>query len=187
MVLMAVETGGRATSVRQLKREQVDLDNDIIQLENTKSGGFYPVPITAKLGLELDRWFGGEREKYSVLPDSEYVFPSQKSAYLKSNGSLYVAIHKAAHDAGIQEVVRERPLTEAEKNSKGVQSGTYKWWKVDIHVLRTTYSDMLQKAGLSDNERCAALDHDNVETTRKYYTRQNTDHIGIIREKLNQR
>ena len=184
MVLFTAETGGRSESVRSVKIDQVDLDKDIVHLENTKSGGYYPVPLTSELALGLERWLEVEREGYTSVPESEYLFPARHSDYLKSNNSLWEIVHKAAEEAGIQEVVRERPLTNAEQKRGAMQSSTRKWWKVDTHVLRHTFSHLLAKAGLGDDERSAALDHNSVQTTKRFYTHRDSDYIESIRDKL---
>jgi integrase len=90
-------------------------------------------------------------------------------------------VKSAAKSAGIQEVVAEREPTEAEIERKGA-SDSIKFCRVTVHTLRHTFSHLLEEAGLPTEARQAALDHENIDTTKEHYSYDQSDYEKLIRE-----
>lgn len=187
MVLLASEIGARNGSLRALKISDVDLDGEKpgVKVTNEKSGGKYQIPISNQMALELERWIRVERTPDPEKPDNEYLFPSTQGGKIERNGSFTNAVRCAAEKAGIQEVVRERKPTKAERQA-GCDKDMIKWHRVTPHLLRHTFSLLLKEAGLDTEARRDALDHENIETTKDHYTHSESDYEKLIRELFHQ-
>lgn len=180
MMATAGETGGRNESIRILKISDVDLEEDEIELQNTKSGGKYQIPISSSLALRLERWI--EVELSGLKTENEYIFPSHLGGYLETSGAFRNIVVEAAKRARIQEVIAERPTTPAEKRA-GVNADTIQWYRVTPHTLRHTFSHLLDEAGLTTKQRRDALDHKNIQTT-EVYTHSKSEYRDLIRDLL---
>lgn len=188
MILLDSEIGARNEALRVIELSHVHLSesgekDDIIQVPNTKIGGCYPVPISNQMAMSLERWIEIGRESIVSDPGNTYLFPSKRGGKLDSGGSLWEIVHEAAEKAGLQEVVAQRKPTEAEKRN-GVKKDMIEYHRVTPHLLRHTFSFLLEQAGLNTEARRDALDHQSVETTRKYYTHTKSDYERLIRELL---
>jgi integrase/recombinase XerD len=181
MVLLASEIGARNASLRRIRLSDVHLDEKYVQLENTKSDRVYTVPISTEMTLELERWIQVERDKSSTSLDSPYLFPGVYKDKLENSSSLWRIVTEAAERAGIQEVVDEREPTEAERR-QGTLEGPYRQYRVNPHLLRHTFSSLLEEAGLDSEARRDALDHEDVETTQEYYTHTGSDYEPLMRK-----
>lgn len=177
-IILAGETGARNESLRSIKLHHVDLELNSIELQNTKTGGTYDVPISDQVGLELERWIKIERDNYTNSNNSKYLFPSPSGEKFSSSW-FHQTVGDAAKAAGIQEVIAEREPSMAEKNM-GFES-MRKRWRVSPHTLRRTFSDLLKKAELDTEARRDALDHQNTEVTEEYYTFDNSGYTDMIR------
>ncbi|WP_136717722.1 tyrosine-type recombinase/integrase [Halorientalis salina] len=180
IVLVASETGARNSDLRNIKINDVRFDNNIIEVPNKKSDRTYSIPISDELALELERWIKIERVSGAKYSDSIYLFPSEQSEKLMANKSLSRIIERAADRAGIQEVVGEREPTQAERD-KGVKKDKIQQHRVTPHLLRHTFSHLLKQAGLDSDARSAALDHNNIKTTKEYYTYNESEYKDIMR------
>ena len=160
-----------------------DETDDIIQVPNTKTGGHYPVPISDQMAMSLERWIKIGRKSIVSDPGNTYLFPSKEGGKLDYGGSLTAIVHEAAEKAGLQEVVAQREPTEAEKRN-GVKKDMIEYHRVTPHLLRHTFSLLLEQAGLNTEARRDALDHQSIETTKKYYTHTKSDYERLIRELL---
>ena len=180
MILLASEIGVRNESLRLIKIGDVDLDEDIVYALNTKSGGQYRMPISNQMALNLERWLEVEREAYDENPSNPYLFPSRRGGNLKYNTTLWKIVHNAAEKAGIQEVVDRRKPTKAERRV-GVKKDMIEYYRITPHLLRHTFSHLLDQAGLNTKQRRDALDHANESTTEKHYTYSKTEYEDLIR------
>lgn len=179
--LVGCVTGARNESLRIIKLEDVNLDDNEIKLENTKYNGTYTIPISNQMALELERWINVIREPCVDESDNPYLFPSTKSGKIEHKNSLNRIIKEAAEEAGIQEVVKEREPTPAERRN-GVECDEIEYHRVTVHLLRHTFSYLLEEAGLNTEARRDALDHDSIRTTEKYYSYDRSDYETLIRE-----
>jgi integrase/recombinase XerD len=179
IALVGSETGARNESIRNIKLSDVDLEDNKMSILNTKSGGSYPIPISQEVALKLERWIAVERDARLSGNNSEYLFPSEEGGKLETGDSLRDIIKSAAEEAGIQEVAYEREATEAEKQRGWKKRREY---RVTPHILRHTFSHLLDTAGLDSKARSKALDHADVEITEEVYTHAEADYMDLIRE-----
>ncbi|WP_336326472.1 tyrosine-type recombinase/integrase [Halovenus sp. HT40] len=180
MILVCVETGARNESLRLLSINDIDLNENKVELHNTKTGGTYTAPISNELGLELERWIYVERGGCAPSADDGYLFPSSQQEKISGN-ELNTIVKSAAKRAGIQEVLVEREPTPAEKEN-GVSAESVKQRRVTTHTLRHTFSYMLEKAGAPTEVRSAALDHDSIKTTKQSYSYEGVDYEDFVRQ-----
>lgn len=184
MVLLGSETGARNGSMRSLKLRDVKLDDEQpeVKIPNIKSGGTYRIPISGQMALELERWIKVLRD-----PDTEtpYLFPSDEGGKLETSQSFLNFTKKAAEKASIQEVISEREPTKAERQA-GMEKDVWEQHRVTPHLLRHTFSLLLEEAGLNTEARRDALDHENAETTKEHYTHSESDYEDLIRELLHE-
>lgn len=180
MVKVGLESGARNESLREIELDDVDLDDRTLELENTKTGGTYQVPLSKPLALELQRWMDVDRKSYAG-DQNPYLFPSENEGKIGTTSGLNKIVKSAAKRAGIQEVVAEREPTEAEIGRK-CAGDSIKFYRVTVHTLRHTFSHLLEEAGLPTEARQAALDHENIDTTKEHYSYGQRDYEKLIRE-----
>jgi len=175
------ETGGRNTDLRSLQIDDVDFKAQEIVLPDQKTNSTNTIPISDVLTTELKHWLEVYRPTYYGSEDHDYFFPSSEGG--KLNGcTLLKIVENAAERAGIQEVIEERKITKREKEKCGFTVDVRQYKKVNVHVLRHTFSRILEDAGLSLESRRDALNHKQSETTEKYYSSDSTEYKELIRE-----
>jgi len=181
IIVLGGEVGARNEALREMKLYEINLESNIVDVKNTKSGGSVDIPISDELALQLERWMRVEREAYSST-NSDYLFPGRRDNKLKSSRSLWRIVHDAANKAGIQRVVREREFSEAEKRVHNREVGVRCQYRVSPHTLRHTFAHLLEKAGLSSKARRDALDHNNLSTTEEHYSFSESEYEDQIRD-----
>jgi len=182
MAQVGVELGPRNGSLRDIKTEDVDLDEQEIELKNIKSGGTYTLPITDELTLLLRRWIATERVAQTGADQCDYLFPSLQGGKL-SSVALRGIIKNAAEDAGIQETVTsDAILTQKEKETLGTGKDHVERHKVTPHTLRHTFCNLLKEAGIPVEARSEAMDHGSTEVTEEHYDVNDTNYKDLIKE-----
>ncbi|WP_434531169.1 tyrosine-type recombinase/integrase [Haloarcula sp. NS06] len=181
LVVVGGEVGARNEALRLMKLSEIDLQSNMIDVKNTKSGGSVNIPISDELAMQLERWIRVERKAYSSK-NSGYLFPSRTDKKLNSNKSLWDIIHDASNKAGIQRVVSEREFSKAEKRHHNTENGVRRQYRVSPHTLRHTFAHLLEEAGLSSKARRDALDHDNLSTTEEHYSFSESEYEEQIRD-----
>lgn len=180
MVQVGVELGPRNADIRRIKLEDVDLDDNMILLHDTKNKDTYESPITSGLSLLLRRWINVERAQIPHSSETNYLFPSHKGGKLTGN-SFAKIVREKAWDAGIQEVVDTAPLREKQKEILDTDKDCREFHRVTPHTLRHTFSNLLKDAGLPIKERSKALNHDNTITTEEFYDEDERDYKELMR------
>jgi integrase/recombinase XerD len=183
MILIGGETGARNESLRVIKTEDVDLENNKIELRNTKTGGTYVAPISGEVALAVQRWLGKGHDSYCAGSASEFLFPKKSGGKLEHNEQFCEIVNQVAKRADMQEVIYEREVTPAERRN-GVNAEKVQYNKITPHTLRRTFSFRLELAGLDIEERSAALDHMDISTTQQYYTFARREKLEAIEAAL---
>lgn len=181
IVQMGIELGPRSYDLRTIKLGDVDLDNQKVDLKDTKGGDEYTLPIGSDLALRLRHWIENER---AVFPDSEsspYLFPSHDGGHLSPWG-LNDIIKGAAEDAGIQEVVGKMAATGRQKEAFTNGGSERSFYRVTAHTLRHTFSDLLDGAGMNLTERSAALNHSSIEVTKDAYSHRDDEYKETMKD-----
>jgi len=185
MATVGAETGPRSIDLRSIRIDDVDFSGQEIMLSDQKTGGSNSIPISDVLATELKHWLDVYRPTYNGSENHDYLFASSSGGQL-SAGYLLTIIQDAAERAGIQEVIAETEITKREREARGVTSDVRQWKRVNVHVLRHTFNRILEDAGLSLKLRRDALNHDQSETTEKYYSSDSTEYKDLIREFLHE-
>ncbi|MDH5020364.1 tyrosine-type recombinase/integrase [Halobacterium rubrum] len=183
IIRIAVEVGPRNRDIAKLKIDDVDLENQRVNITNTKSGGNYSGYIPSELTMLLRRWIEIERPSLGVEDSNEYLFPSQKGGRLGVN-QIGRIVHKAADRAGIQREIDKIPLSERQKEIWGTDKDYRSVYRVDVHTLRHTFNELLAKSGVSREARSFALDHSTTEVTKEHYDEARERHWNEIEEKF---
>ena len=183
MATVGAETGPRNIDLRDIRISDVDFEEQEIVLSDQKTGGHNRIPISDVLATELKHWLEVYRPTYYGSEDHDYFFPSTVGGQLSGAHFLQI-VQKAAENAGIQEVIAKTKISEREKEALGYRSDYKEWKKVNVHVLRHTFNRIMEDAGLTLKQRSDALNHDNSETTEKYYSSDSSDYRDLIRELL---
>ncbi|WP_336328332.1 tyrosine-type recombinase/integrase [Halovenus sp. HT40] len=181
LVLVAVETGGRNFAIRSLKLKDVDLEDQAIELINSKRDRRYTVPISGEVTLLLRRWMGTEREAFVGSGNSDYIFPTEDGTQIGDSRFTQI-VKDAAEEAGIQEIIGKMPISKRQKKAFETDKDYKEQHRVTPHALRHTFSNFLDDADLSLEERSNALDHDSKKVTKEHYTHQNNDYSELIRD-----
>ena len=156
LVLTAIELGPRNEAITLIKVIDVDLENKTILLKNTKYDREYEMPLTDNLYSLYYHWINDVRSSYMNGSDQGYLFPSREGNKL-STGQLRTIVDDAAKRAGIQKEIAKIPNSGSQK---GASSNDYRSKKrVDLHVLRHTFSWLMKKSGVSKEARRHAMDH----------------------------
>jgi site-specific recombinase XerD len=140
------------------------------------------MPLTDKLVDLFKHWLNDIRSSYLPSEDNIYLFPSRQGGRL--SGSTYRDIVKqAAEDAGIQEDIAKIPVPDSQKKSMGFNKDYRTKNRVDVHVLRHTFSRLLKENDVSKAARSYALDH--ARDVTDGYGSVTELHIREIRNKFN--
>jgi integrase/recombinase XerD len=182
MILTALELGPRAEALCRIKLSDVNLNEERIELQNTKTGGEYTMPLTDNLVDSIGHWIKHVRSSYCKSENNPYLFVSRYGGRLSTdqfNGN----VKGAARDAGIQEEIARLPMSERQKEALGTDKNYRSKKRVDLHVLRHTFSWLLRQNGVSKEARSYALDH-SLDVTDRYGV-DPEEHINEIRKKFN--
>jgi integrase len=171
MILVALELGPRSKAICLIEISEIDLEDQIIELRNTKSGGRYEMPLTDNLTSLLKHWINHIRSSYLPNDNNTYLFPSRKGGKLSSQ-SLLRFVQRAAEKADIQEKIGEISYKNRSKDKM----------KVDVHALRHTTGRLMKEQGISKDTRRYALDHSRDVTERYGFNKQL--HIDRLKHKF---
>lgn len=180
LILVEMVTGQRVSDLVEIKTNQLDLDNAIIELENTKTEGEYTLPLTRRVVLSLRRWINVERCSIPGAEDNEYLFPSRKGGHISSRRFSGI-LDEAARNAGVQEIIDETELTERQRECYGTEKDTRQFKRVTPHTLRRTLSNLLLDS--TDVSKSALALDDTEEVVRKHYRKQE-DPSEVLRDPL---
>lgn len=174
VIRILYETGLRNSDLRNLKVENVDLDNKIISVNNSKGGVNYRVPFRSDLALDIIDWLNAGRPAMLGNRESDYLIPSRKGEKLKSNHGLSIIVGKVAERAGIQEDL-----------SSHNQKGKRILRRVTPHALRHSIITHLYNENLDGHLLQLLLGHTNGQSKETYiHGRSIEEKHAIIRTTL---
>ena len=165
MAIVGAETGFRNSDIRNIRLDDVDLEEPEIFAKDPKGSKPYTVPISDDLALKIKIWIETGREAEYGHIGSEYLFPSKLGTKLSSGESLVRIISDAAKKAGIQNVIGRSEI-EAKYVKKEKIDKT--WMRVTPHILRHSFITILEEEGVSLEYRQLLANHSSAETTRRY-------------------
>ena len=183
MTIIGLETGARNIDVTKIIIDRVDLDNQEIELTDTKNNDTYTRPISETLSIELRQWIEVGRLSIQNAEQSKYLFPTRKSEKIGTQ-HFREMVRSAAEDAGIQEELGEYKFSGKHKKIFGNKIEEKTYYKVTPHALRHTLNVRLQEKGLSIEGRAAALNQSTVDVNKEY-SRPNTEYKKVLEELLN--
>lgn len=164
MILTIVETGPRNQATCRIKLSDVNLEEKLLRLHNTKYDREYMMPLSDNLVSLLDYWIKNERSAYTSNEDNPYLFPSRRGGRLTTVCNI---IRKTAEDAGIQEKIAEIPMSEGQQDAMDTDKSYRNKYRVDTHSLRHTFSRLAKNGEISREARKYALDHE-TDVTEQY-------------------
>lgn len=154
LIKMFVQTGARASELSNLTLEQLDRDERVVHIDDTKNDQTRSVPYT-DLSPELELWLDGNyRDRFAVAENSEYLFVSRRSEQLTASRMSDI-VREGAKRAEIQDKIG----TDGNGNTR---------WRVTPHVLRATCIMRLFEGGMSLPKVKKITGHSNVETLQSY-------------------
>jgi len=165
MVLVGIELGPRNTALRNIKLEDVDLENQEIVLMDEKNGGSYTLPLTNTLTERLRYFIENVRPACTTVEKSPYLFPGDDSPKVGNRRTFAKTVREAAETAGIQEVLGE--LIVRETQFPGEE--TRPLYRVTPHALRHTFNNLLEEKDVPREIRARLLNHTTTKTTEEYY------------------
>ena len=183
LAVTAIETGLRNSDLRELRLQDIEYEELAVHVRDPKGSIPYDVPISEELAFELEWWVENQRNGFATAASSQYIFPSQQSDRLETNGSLNQIIKSAAERAGIQCIVGTSKVNSEPSGESGPYTRTMNWHRVTPHTLRHTYLTLLKDAGVPLSYRQLVANHTNPETTRNY-THGGDDVFEVIRDKF---
>ena len=179
LVLTAIELGPRSEAITLIKTIDVNLEKKTILLKNTKYNREYEMPLTDNLFSLYNHWMNDVRSSYINGSDQGYMFPSRKGNKLSMKRFRDI-VDDAAKRAGIQKEVAKIPNTGSQKEASSKDYRSKK--RVDVHVLRHTFSWLMKQSGISKEARKHAMDHA-LDVTDRYGSDKEAC-IKEIREKF---
>ena len=164
LVLTAIELGPRSKAITLIKIIDIDLEKKTILLKNTKYDREYEMPLTDNLYSLYNHWINDVRSSHIYGSDQGYLFPSRKGGKLSTERFRNI-VDDAAKRAGIQKEVAKIPYSGSQKEEFANDYRSKK--RVDVHVLRHTFSWLMKESGVSKEARRHAMDH-TLDVTDRY-------------------
>jgi integrase/recombinase XerD len=158
MMICAVELGPRSEALRMIKMDSIDLENKEIELNNTKTGGTYVMPLRNELADLLRHWIDDVRPSYISDENNQFLFPSREGGMIGKHRFNEI-VDEHAQEAGIQEVIAQIPDGKGSISSPSNSENFREKKKVDVHNLRHTLKNLLDRDELSKDAKKYALDH----------------------------
>lgn len=160
IIKIAVQTGARVSELVNLKVSDIDRDNGIVKIDDTKNDQYRHVPyqnLSPELSLWLDR---GYRDRFSAADDSEYLLIGEQS---ENNKEPHISarwvgemVRETAHEAGIQKEIG----TTIDGNTKR---------KVTPHALRSTFCvQIFKQSDVSVPTVMELTGHSRIATVEEY-------------------
>jgi len=178
MVDVGLETGARNIDITEITLNRVDLEENNIELTDTKNNETYDMRISERLSIKLRQWIKIGRSAFLNAEQSKYLFPKKTGDRIRPQQFRRI-VKSAAEDAGIQEVIGSFPEKKGHKRIFGEYNGrTY--YKVTPHALRHTLNVRLQEAGLDIEGRAAALNQDSIDVN-KNYSKENDEYNEVLK------
>lgn len=152
VIRLMFDCGFRRGELAHAKVEHVNED-DTIRIPPRKSEGRI-VGFREDTALLLDRWLNrGGRESMTFAPDSDYLFPTNRSGHI-SGITINKMVKQAAENAGIQETA-------------AIYSDGRDQHKVTSHILRHSFAmDKLKKVDVVTLQKL--MGHSELDTTMIY-------------------
>jgi integrase/recombinase XerD len=170
------ETGARNDDVRDLKVQDVSLDNGTVEFKNSKGGTDYVVPIRSELVIKLRQWIQNGRKPYLDGRESDYLFPGEYTPQLYRWYGLIDIVDEAAQNAGIQEVIAT--------TQSNTGDGEIQIKRVTPHTLRHSIITHLSNDDVDLKYRQLLAGHSSSDTTEQIYTHDDDSAFDILRENI---
>lgn len=157
--LLALCCGLRISEVCNLRKQEVDFEQERIKIVQGKGHKDRYVLLPAKFKPLLEKWFR--------INQSEFIIPGMCTSHM-SIGCLSLKFRKYLKEASL--------LIDTEKTKTGQQRHAY-----SFHTLRHTYATFLLEKGVDLYYVQRALGHSDIHTTQVYTHISNKD----LQEKIN--
>jgi len=150
----------RAGEVEYIKLENIDFDDRLIEIIETKSKP-RTVSYAPNLSFLIDQWVnGGHRDVYAVAGDSPYLFVSRKKERLRANMINKIVVQAAKNAEDIQRKLYE-----------DAQGG--RRWRVTSHALRHTFAVLSLSPDVGEGSVNLAylrdqMGHTDISVTQQY-------------------
>lgn len=102
-----VELGCRPSELRNIKKENLDLDNRSVWIKGKKGSNSRIVYFSEIFKAKLKAWLGEHRNKFKIASKSDYLLTSERSPQI-SQQAINKTIKKVAEDADLQTVYAHR-------------------------------------------------------------------------------
>lgn len=161
LIRLMVQTGMRAGEVEYIKLENIDFDDRLIEIIETKSQP-RTVSYAPNLSFLLDQWVnGGHRDVFQVAGGSPYLFVSRKKGRLRANMINKIVV-KAAHNAG--DDIQRKLYEDAQGGRR---------WRVTSHALRHTFAVLSLSPDVGEGSVNLAylrdqMGHTDISVTQQY-------------------
>jgi len=151
-VYLAVLTGGRSNTILNIKKKDIDTENNIISLYNFKASRQYRIRISEG----AIKWL-----KEKILPyyeNDEFIIRSSRPGYRKNPPEPLSAIPKPVYD--IMDKLFNQELDKQNNYDRDKV--------VNFHTIRRSIASNLAKKGTPLYDVMIFLNHSNIEQTMKY-------------------
>lgn len=161
ILLLMANTGLRASEVREIRVENIDLeDNSLVvrspKLSDSENDSTHLSIFwnSQKVSDAIDSYLNFGRPSYPFAEQSPYLFVSQQSEQVGYE-LIRRVVRDAAEDAGLQGTI-------------GVDANGNERSTISTHVLRHSFAMECLNNGMNINEVKEALHHQKIETTMMY-------------------
>jgi integrase len=144
IIQLALQTGLRSVDILGIKLEDIDWENDLISIVQSKTKNPLTIPLTADIGNVLSAYILNERTK----TDTTYVFLRSRAPFrpLCGHSACYTIMRTVFHQAGMR-LGNER---------KG------------LHILRHSAASRMLSKGIPVTTISSMLGHSNKDSTNLY-------------------
>jgi site-specific recombinase XerD len=155
LITMIYIEGLRASEAAGIKFRHLRLEDDRIEIKDSKNDKSRTLALHPDLEFMLKVWLNEERPSY-VGSDSDYLFVGKESGSIDKQ-DVWQVVHDAAEEAGIQRIIGERA------DGRPV-------YRVKPHVLRHSFATHAfdDGEGMEVEDLSIFLGHEDTRTTKEY-------------------
>jgi len=161
LIRLMVQTGMRAGEVEYIKLDNIDFDDRLIEIIETKSQP-RTVSYAPNLSSLMDLWVnGGNRDVFDATGGSPYLFLSRKKERLRADMINKIVV-RAAHNA--EEGIQKKLYEDAQGGRR---------WRVTSHALRHTFAVLSLSPDVGEGSVNLAylrdqMGHTDISVTQQY-------------------
>lgn len=163
--------GCRPSDLRDLRKQDVDLENNRVKIRSTKTTNSRKVPISDSLREYLNLWLDrGYRDTCYYSDSTDWLIPGERSEQVGKR-TITRIVSETAEEAGLQDSGIYRGSDGREYN------------KITPYSFRSGFASHM-KSKVSPKELQYLMGHQKIETTLRFYTEITEEDLDRIQTQV---